>query len=93
MTETQGQIRYDKIMRFLLFCIIWYTEFAVRYFQFPNTLLVLGALLLLFLLFDYFSCGREKIGSFSMPFVFLSIYEIYTIVYGIMVAPEKKVHI
>lgn len=83
----------DNIMKFFLFCIIWYVEFFVRYFQFSNALLLLGGLMLVFFILDYFSGGKSVVRPMPKAFTILIIYEIYTIVFGLIVAPNVSAHV
>lgn len=93
MRELKISTSRDNLMKFFLLCIIWYVEFFVRYFQFPNALLLLGGLMILFFFLDYFSGGRSLVRPFPKAFTALMVYELYTIVFGFIVAPDVKTHL
>lgn len=87
------RLSYGKMLKIFLFSIIWYVEFCVRYFQYPNTLLLLGAALAGFLILDYLSGGKRTLGKMPAAVGWLFAYEIYTIVFGAVVSPNISAHI
>ncbi len=87
------RVSYGGLLKLFLFGIIWYVEFCVRYFQYPNVLLVLGIALAGFLLLDYCSGGQRRIERMPSAVRWLMIYEVYTILFGAVVAPNISAHV
>lgn len=84
---------YREMVKIMIFSIIWYIEFCVRYFQISNALLLLGGALAFFLFLDFFSDGKSSFGRIPRAVWFLFIYEVYTLVFGAVVAPDFSAHV
>lgn len=87
------RLSYEKMLKISLFSIIWYVEFCVRYFQYPNVLLLLGGALAGFLMLDYLSGGKRTLGKMPAAVGWLIVYELYTILFGAVVAPKLSAHV